>query len=431
MEFELDKEIDSLLRRAARGGEAAFDGQNPQSFSADRNQKSLHLDADEISLFAENALPVKTRPRVTAHLADCDRCRKILSQVISLNSETESENVHAKEIVAGSVSIPWYKKLFVFPQIVYAMGALALMFSGIIAFMVLQNSRDSQNASIARMEEVQEKPQGGGRGMSSDDEGTTSTETYSMSNTTAANTAATSNGTMATPAAATNANAAYPMSKPVMPGTLANSNSSISLSDKQVSAEKEFKVETEAPAAAPREKMAESAKKEEFVKDAPAGAVPRKDDSRNEDETVKLSKSQMDNVQVTQMQNQARMTPDTQSPRGSGMPPPINRAQDRKRVEARDSDAAATVAGETKNKTAATAAAPRKALGTRTTSAGGKTFNFANGVWYDSAYNQQGTINVRRGTNDYKKLDAGLRSIAESVGGIVVVVWKDKAYRIQ
>jgi hypothetical protein len=64
-------------------------------------------------------------------------------------------------------------------------------------------------------------------------------------------------------------------------------------------------------------------------------------------------------------------------------------------------------------------------------SAGGRTFENVNGVWTDIAYRGQATTNVRRGSDDYKKLDSGLRSIAERISGTIIVVWKDKAYRIQ
>jgi hypothetical protein len=66
-----------------------------------------------------------------------------------------------------------------------------------------------------------------------------------------------------------------------------------------------------------------------------------------------------------------------------------------------------------------------------TTSAGGKTFKRTNNVWYDSTYRGQATVNISRGTPEYKKLDSGLRSIAENLGGTVVIVWKGKAYRVQ
>src|SRR5215213_1544449 len=106
-----DKEIDSLLRRTAKG-------ESVQTFDA-------HPDADEISLFAENALTTKARSRTVEHLAECAKCRKILSHLISFNAETESETIHAGEsniIPIAAQAIPWYRRLFAFPQITFAMG---------------------------------------------------------------------------------------------------------------------------------------------------------------------------------------------------------------------------------------------------------------------------------------------------------------------
>ncbi len=91
------------------------------------------------------------------------------------------------------------------------------------------------------------------------------------------------------------------------------------------------------------------------------------------------------------------------------------RAQARKSETVTSSDEAR----ETKN----------KAVETRST--GGKTFRRADGVWYDSAYTGQAATNVRRGSSEYQKLDSGLRAVAGSLGGTIVVVWKGKAYRIQ
>jgi len=83
------------------------------------------------------------------------------------------------------------------------------------------------------------------------------------------------------------------------------------------------------------------------------------------------------------------------------------------------------------------AAAPKKAIAreeesaTGTRAVGGKTFERKQGVWYDVAYQGRPTINVRRGSAEYSKLDAGLKSIANSLSGTAVIVWGAKAYRIQ
>ena len=62
---------------------------------------------------------------------------------------------------------------------------------------------------------------------------------------------------------------------------------------------------------------------------------------------------------------------------------------------------------------------------------GGKTFEMRSGVWYDSAYDGGGTKDVKRGTEKYLKLDEGLRNIANSLGGTVVIVWNGRTYKIK
>jgi hypothetical protein len=61
----------------------------------------------------------------------------------------------------------------------------------------------------------------------------------------------------------------------------------------------------------------------------------------------------------------------------------------------------------------------------------GRTFERKENVWYDTAYQGRPTINVRRGTAEFNRLDGGLRSISNSLSGTIVVVWGAKAYRIQ
>src|SRR5215203_4303275 len=136
MEFEFDKEIDAMLRKA-RAGEAA-------------TSQAAHLDADELSAFAENAVSDAARMRFVAHLADCTRCRKILSNVILLNSEAETET--ASSVVpapAGETKTPWYRRLFVFPQLAYTMGGLVLLLSGFFGYLILKNLPGSNNSDVS------------------------------------------------------------------------------------------------------------------------------------------------------------------------------------------------------------------------------------------------------------------------------------------
>ena len=141
MEFNFDNEIDALLRNEARNAKTVS-GANVS-----------HLDADEISAFAENVLPVKARIRATEHLANCDNCRVSLSNLIVLNSEIPDEvpaKIARKEVVATPVS--WYKKLFAAPNLAYGLGALLLVFSGLIAFVAVQNYTSS-DTQLSQMNE--------------------------------------------------------------------------------------------------------------------------------------------------------------------------------------------------------------------------------------------------------------------------------------
>src|SRR5882762_9500881 len=69
-----NNEMDSLLRVLAGRTRSAPD-------DLPENATGVHLDADELSSYAERALPASTRARYTAHLVDCDDCRKIVAQL--------------------------------------------------------------------------------------------------------------------------------------------------------------------------------------------------------------------------------------------------------------------------------------------------------------------------------------------------------------
>jgi hypothetical protein len=65
----------------------------------------------------------------------------------------------------------------------------------------------------------------------------------------------------------------------------------------------------------------------------------------------------------------------------------------------------------------------------------GRMFHREGNVWVDSAYDSgRATVNVKRGSEQFRALIAdepALRSIAEQLGGEVIVVWKGTAYRIR
>lgn len=78
-------------------------------------------------------------------------------------------------------------------------------------------------------------------------------------------------------------------------------------------------------------------------------------------------------------------------------------------------------------------AAPKMsaAPGSDATTVNGKTFVKKDGVWIDAQFSGETTINVKRSSEDFNRLDVGLRDIANKISGTVIVVWNGRAYRVQ
>lgn len=365
MEFEFDKEMDAILRRA-RVGEAAI------SFDS-------HPDADEISAFAENVVTEAARMRYTAHFADCARCRKILSNVVLLNGEAETET--ASSVVAATVkeeNVPWYRRFFAFPQIAYAMGAMVLLFSGFFVYLVLQNLTPTERSVSYSTDTTANRP-------------APQTAPVLSSN---ANTAANVSVPAANTSVPTNAPATTANSAPLSP-----SNPTVT-------------------AATPAERKSAETENDALVAETqpmmtPAATPAVKPVLRDEDaDDSKLAKQQ---------QNQP-------SPAGAG-----REENKRDKEEAFSKDGVLDGRKDQPKAKTAPRSAPEdaKKLAGEQRIVGGKTFNNVGGIWFDAAYANQKQKTVRRGTNDYQKLDSGLRSIADGLGGTVVVLWKGRAYRIQ
>lgn len=389
MEYEFDKEIDSLLRQAQRETYVS-----PAS--------NAHLDADEISLFAENALMNKARTRATEHLADCSKCRKILSNVIALNAEEPSENLHTAEpaLIVTESAVPWYRKLFAFPQLAYTMGGLTVLLAGMIGYVTLQSYNESRSTSIAQMERSIERPRGTtGAGSEGD---SMTVETYSANS--ANKFAVSANSSVSIANAASNSAAA----KPEAPVLTANSNSgSLSRKDEPSAVQPAPAPVTENNSAE-RERNSESKSvddKANYSADAVTSAGSQSVNSQN---SVSRNQTIMPDSRGVELRRTQNLPMVTQAPRSVAQATP----------QLEEADAPKEIS-------------KKKAEAEKAKSVGGKSFIYKDNAWYDKAYKQQKTTNVSRNSDEYKKLDSGLRSVADNLGGTVVIVWNGKAYRIQ
>lgn len=353
MAVEFDKEIDALLRKA-RGIDAA--------------PGSGHLDADEIAAFVENALPNTARQSFTTHLADCSRCRRILSVAMAVN-EVEADVAIAAPIV-DTTKVPWYSKLFKFPALSYALGGLVLVFGGLFAFSVLRTSE--RLGEVSRTFNGSEAPE------------------------------------MSRPANMSNANLGLPANL----ASSSNANSVVAANTTATRSDEPSPV-VPVPMATPGMPSTGNLSKEPVVQ--PQSETKSALEERNQQESKK----------------EATVGSAEQPVAKQSKPVPKD-----DRVEDNDAQEADTkfsdAAGSTRDEKAKTATVARKRGETaESRTVGGKSFRNIGGIWFDSAYNSTQTQTpVKRGSDDYKKLDSGLRSITDQLGGTVVIVWTGKTYKI-
>jgi hypothetical protein len=143
MKEGFDKEIDSLLRRRARGAVTSYaDGDGALT------NASAHLDADELGAFAEGALPSPARLAAASHLADCDRCRGVvvaLSRALGGGAEVKQAAVAIPASAAAKKPASWgtwVAALFSPRALRYAAPVLALSVVAVVSFVALR-TRDS------------------------------------------------------------------------------------------------------------------------------------------------------------------------------------------------------------------------------------------------------------------------------------------------
>jgi hypothetical protein len=402
MKQESNNAIDLMLRKLGRSGSRLQ--QNMGNGGAESGD--AHLDADELSAYAENALPPTTRARYTQHLADCARCRQIVSQLSQAGSLVVDE---APKAALSSGLKAFLASLFSPIVLRYAVPALGLLVVASIGFIAL---RSTGRMELAQREVKLETP---------------------------AAKAPADNGTGASTAPSVNVatkSQPHSVTAPELDKTAGAKSP-----DQAKPADEARRQENEQP----REKTATST--DQVAAAAPAG-------SPTETVTVAAAKPSAvaDQKQTTseaapnKVQAQATSTGAAQSANANEAPsarrPPKEASVDAFRMNEgsalkkgkRDSAAA-------NEKTRADDAEEERERNladkdqTETISVAGRRFRKNGSIWIDVAYNSsQGTTNVTRGSEQYRALIAdepSIRTIAEQLKGEVIVVWKGHVYRIR
>ncbi|HKO36537.1 MAG TPA: zf-HC2 domain-containing protein [Pyrinomonadaceae bacterium] len=401
-----DKDIDVLIGRYAKG--------------AAKGTPVEHPDADELNAFAEGALPPSARQRYLSHFADCDDCRKLVSQL----AVTTGAGVEVRIPAFEPVPEPWWKKLstvFAIPTLRYAAFGIVLLAVGGIAFLAWRQPAQ-RNPEIVAQHQPQTSPVEDVKPALTQEPGVTrnNENTQPSSNTpipqpTVSSTSDQNRSGLTTvsppppPKSADDVLAAKDAA-PVVAGAARSDDAARAQST---------------PSYAPAPTETYKIESRERAQQSPGPGGPRRSDSYDKYKTIDCA----------QTGDFAKGRDEDRNRTAANQPASENKQEDSRR--ARTESQVATVSPKSVGELRSEA---RKSAGTRssseetpeTRSVGGRKFKRQGNAWVDSKLKSSMSVRtVGRGSEEFDKLDSGLRSIAKQLSGEIVVVWKGKAYRIR
>ena len=369
MKQETNNEMDLLLRRLGRRDDAAM----PED----------HLDADELSAYAENALPAAARARYTVHLAECSRCRSLVAQLSSAAGVVAAKD--SATVTEPSGLRKFLASLFTPMVLRYAAPALGLILVAAIGFVVLRSNQPAryvaQNSETASPQQPVPSP------------AAPSSEGFLDSN---SNTALTRE--RVEEERKQKNQPAQPAPLPNTPPTVTSVNAEVS-KDKAVEQPKPEEQRTAAANEAPPPKTEPSATPEQ----SPQAAT----------ETVKVQP-------VAGPQAKKEMREAQREDKDS-----LARAK-------KPADAVSAPASAARGGLQASGVADMK---TDIRTVAGRRFRKHDGVWVDTAYDSsKDAVTLSRGSEQYRALVAdepAIKTIADQLEGEIIVVWKGHTYRIR
>ncbi|HKS26858.1 MAG TPA: zf-HC2 domain-containing protein [Pyrinomonadaceae bacterium] len=420
--------MDVLLRRHARRSASGLSAESARP-------EATHMDADELSAYAEGALPEAARTRYMLHLADCDSCRRIVTELaLSSSIEAEERGTVTQTVEPPSRSwLAWLAALFSPPVLRYAAPVLALLAFGSIIFVVVTRNRDI--ASEAQRQVTTEQAQNTDTKEQNEPASTTGTSSSTNAN------------QQATPGASANnagPNAATPGTQLARESVPANNTPGETDVYRSGDAPKPSDTgQTAQPPPAPAQETVTEAKQAE-PQAQPATPIDKAAEfGKGKDNPGFVNQNRRERNDVTMggapstsagaaAGSGRRAQPETakSSPRlGATTDDSSNEDRQKKREALRDGPASTTTTARPRR---GAADADEESSATRTVA--GKRFRQQNGIWVDNAYSSsRSTIRVRRGSEQYRALVADepiVGAVANSISGQVIVVAGGRAYHI-
>ena len=401
MKRETNNEIDLLLRRMSRrDGNSASE---PQS-------NGEHLDADELSSYAQNALPAAARTRYTEHLADCSACRKMVTE-LSQSLGVTAAATEITTIPAPSGLKKFLASLFSPMVLRYAVPALGVLVVMVIGFVVL---RQQQRLAPYEAQLRQPQPSVGEKPVALPE---------------------------ATPSGSAGS-VAKPFKEPQEPAREPSADAKLASVAKAENKEGAAAAAPSATPAAVKDQrtdapvVAEKHAEAPSVAAAPAAGAKVGTESEAQKKADDVARKQPETVTVTNAANEeiAKAKANEPASRDSFG---IAGAPSAKRVAAPRTTRNKVGTGSAQG--AADSISQRRAEEdrdeTETRSVMGRRFRKQRGIWIDTAYDSsKEPVSVARGSEQFRALVAdepGIKTIADQLDGEIIVVWKGRAYRIR
>jgi hypothetical protein len=456
MKEAFDKEIDSLLRRhVGAGAEARAGGEALRAA-----QKPSHLDADELSAFAEGSLPAAARVAAVSHLADCDECR---AHAVSLSRAAGAEVELEKRAAPAQVEAArparwrvWLSSLFAPRVLRYAAPALAACLVAVVSYVAWRSRPATKELARRASSSAANRPASkqAGEGQEADEGGQSSSNANASA--TNANLSAANSETPEVENEGGAERAASRATQARGPNAEDEAQTATTTEPKPAEAPPPPEEKNAAAAGAPQPAPASKPSANE-----PAGAG--KTENKERDDRAATSQDQsVSNDQPAQRQQQAKrsaqnnldiVAPDDSRNQTRGA---ANNSSNVYSNNGARAGSLASTQSEERERTERGGGAPApsarrgRAVGESraksdeedkderaeaTRSAAGHHFRRAGGAWVDVNYrDSMPSTGVRRGTDAYRALVADIPEIgrvAEQLGGEVVVVVRGHAYRIR
>ena len=394
-----NSEMDLLLRSLARR-------QTRASLLADSlledDKESPHLDADELSAYAERTLPAATRARYTTHLADCARCRKIVADLAPVVAASVPEHAVEREAATFAQSI---RQFFSWQVLRYAVPALSLLAFVVVGLVVYRDwsgrlvARRPDSPAIKPDQPAQTSPSAAEPQKSEtfyDSNSNLRAEHQPKVNQPARTDADKSDVTTPVEAPVVNLSKDAGAAKPaptVAPPTYAPEPAG-------------------EPAPKPQEQVAEVRRREAAAQPQTASPAAKRQDQRATDNFAtygeRAKEEERDRAKAEDKQTQAATTASTNAPA----------------AKARTMGAGRAAGAGNKADEAA-----------ETRSVAGRQFRREGGMWVDRAYHSGISLtHVARGSEQYRALIAdepAIRTITEQLQGEVILIWNGRGYRIR